>query len=366
MKKKAAIITASDPFFYKGGIETYTLHLMRLLEKYNLTLKIHKIDSPNRKHTLHNRYLEDLYETGRRLLSSEENYVMVIANSFYGFSLFPPSTERTFNIFHLSHMGFAESIRDSVPAPQYLEWKYLWGEFAENLSLFQRKSIAVSRSVKEELEYYYSATGIKVIHNALDLETFRPIPKPEARARLNLPQNTITGMYAGRWDLLKGSDIAEKVISLTPDINWLIVTGTDSGEFPFVQQENTFVFREVPNTDMHIFYNAADFLIFPSRYEGFGYVFLEALACGLPVISTSVGIVKEFSGLHPLKDYIIPHPRNGTDSVATACLRLIRKVINDNGYKNFLHHDCRELLEKNFSIQQWETAMADFLGLENA
>ena len=49
----------------------------------------------------------------------------------------------------------------------------------------------------------------------------------------------------------------------------------------------------IPLEDLPLFYNACEFLIYPSFYEGFGLPPLEAMACGTPVIASNVTSVPE-------------------------------------------------------------------------
>ena len=48
--------------------------------------------------------------------------------------------------------------------------------------------------------------------------------------------------------------------------------------------------------DLSMFYNLADLFVFPSRYEGFGFPPLEAMACGTPVICSNTTSLPEVVG----------------------------------------------------------------------
>jgi glycosyltransferase involved in cell wall biosynthesis len=52
----------------------------------------------------------------------------------------------------------------------------------------------------------------------------------------------------------------------------------------------------VPRSDLPYLYNAADVFVFPSLYEGFGFPPLEAMACGTPVVTSSVSAIPEMVG----------------------------------------------------------------------
>lgn len=74
----------------------------------------------------------------------------------------------------------------------------------------------------------------------------------------------------------------------------------------------------VPDKDLPALYQAAFALVYPSLYEGFGLPVLEALACGLPVITSRASSMAEIGGESAL--YVDPKDEN---EIAAAMTRLV-------------------------------------------
>ncbi len=83
----------------------------------------------------------------------------------------------------------------------------------------------------------------------------------------------------------------------------------------------------VPENDLPLLYNAAELFIYPSFYEGFGIPTLEAMSCGVPVISSNISSLPEVVG----DGGILVDPYN-IDELAEAII----KVITDEGLREEL------------------------------
>lgn len=70
--------------------------------------------------------------------------------------------------------------------------------------------------------------------------------------------------------------------------------------------------------DLPCVYNLADLLLFPTRFEGFPLVPIEAMACGLPVVSSNIGAVQEVTG----DAAILVNPDN-PDEIAEAVVQVL-------------------------------------------
>lgn len=126
--------------------------------------------------------------------------------------------------------------------------------------------------------------SISVIPYGVDLERFRPaerVASPDPRLHL---------LFVGRINQRKGIKYLLQALRLLPPglvrltICGRVVDGLELFE-PFVEQVQ--IRPSVSEAELLAAYQQADLFVFPSVAEGFGQVLLEALACGLPVLSTT-------------------------------------------------------------------------------
>ena len=156
--------------------------------------------------------------------------------------------------------------------------------------------------IQFEMLYGNSPGAIEVVAPGVERAFFSPGDRRGARRALGLGSGPML-LFVGRIQPLKGLDIAVRALSELnrPDAQ-LIVVGGASGvegepELRRVQaiidecglSERVHFYDPQPHHLLSTFYRAADVVLVPSRSESFGLVALEAAACGVPVVATSVG-----------------------------------------------------------------------------
>src|SRR5438105_1693626 len=153
--------------------------------------------------------------------------------------------------------------------------------------------IANSEMVRKELVnlYRYPANKIDIVRNGVPLEKFRfdPAFQEKARADLKLKHDEIALLFAGSGWERKGLRFAIEAFELCRDRELrLLVAGRGDarGYKPkrFFTAEPVRFLGELAN--LQPIYAAADVFILPSIYDPFSNACLEALASGLPVITT--------------------------------------------------------------------------------
>jgi len=153
--------------------------------------------------------------------------------------------------------------------------------------------IAVSESLKCRLiELGAEPDRVTVLRNGVDSAFFRPLPRPEARAKLGLVRPAIVSV--GHLIERKGHHRVIAAMPSLPDLDLLIV-----GEGPERARLAALAARlklggrvrfvgAVPQSDLAPYYSAAEALILASSREGWANVLLEAMACGTPVVASNV------------------------------------------------------------------------------
>ncbi|MGI8891266.1 MAG: glycosyltransferase family 4 protein [Chthoniobacterales bacterium] len=149
-----------------------------------------------------------------------------------------------------------------------------------------RQVIANSEMVKREAQHYYGypADRITVVPNGVPLADFRPDPHARALRRkiLRLREDEIAVLFVGSGWERKGLRYAIKAINSLGNNFRLLIAGRGRGRWVKGQT----VRRLGPVHDLPVLYAAADIFLLPTLYDPFSNACLEALAAGLPVITT--------------------------------------------------------------------------------
>ena len=142
---------------------------------------------------------------------------------------------------------------------------------------------------------------IIVLPQGVDTNRFRPgLDARSLREELDIPEGTPAILFVGNLYPRKGVhyllDASESILKDHPDVVF-ILTGTGPSEQALKEQATRIDpsrFRFVGfRQDIPLLLSIASMLVLPSFREGLPQVILEAYACGVPVIATDVGGVKD-------------------------------------------------------------------------
>jgi len=189
--------------------------------------------------------------------------------------------------------------------------------------------IAVSKGVGRELTHHYQVPPdrIRVIPNAVDIAKFQTADASATRARiraeLGIRPDAFVMLFVGKEFRRKG--LAPIVGSLPhlPDSAVLLAVGGDD-QAPFRAQaaaagvgDRVYFSGHTPR--VQDYFAAGDAFVFPTLYEAFALVSLEAAAAGLPLLTTKVNGTEDFV-MDGVNGFFI---RRDAESIAAAVRRLI-------------------------------------------
>jgi glycosyltransferase involved in cell wall biosynthesis len=145
--------------------------------------------------------------------------------------------------------------------------------------------ITVSNLLKQKIlnQLDIDMDRIRVIPNGVDLSIFYPRDKRQARQALGLPLNKFIAIFVGGFDDRKGVlRLLEAVSGLDDKVGLVLL-----GDGPLQPDSASILYKgKVHHQQVVNWLSASDVFVLPTLAEGSNNSILEALACGLPVISS--------------------------------------------------------------------------------
>ena len=206
----------------------------------------------------------------------------------------------------------------------------------------------VSRFLREKtLTNYNIQKEIEVIYNFIDIDKFRPNKSVEFRKHIAANNEKIlvhTSNFRVVKRVIDTIKILDKVKKEIPAKLLFVVDGPDRSECERLtrelnlQKDVIFLGKQDGLTEI---LNSADLFLMPSQSESFGLSALEAMACGIPVVSSSVGGLPELN-IHNETGYIAEI--GDTERMAKYAIELFT---NEKRYNSF-SKNARDRAVKNF------------------
>jgi glycosyltransferase involved in cell wall biosynthesis len=258
----------------------------------------------------------------------------------------------------------------NLQLPTSLSLKYfLKSKFRQGMSVMREiflwrhadLLIAVSQAQKEELKALYGIGNekIRVVYLGVDPTVFRHYNDISfLRDRLKLVNKRVI-LFVGHFGLRKGIPFLIKampqILREHPNVVLLCVGGTPKWlgtrlYWDYLENmirevsigKNVRLVGEVPHHELPYYYSMADVFAFPTLYEAFGKVIVEAMACEAPVVASKVGGIPE----------IIEHKCNGlliepgnVDELAYA----INSLLSDSEFAERLGEKARQTVIEKFT-----------------
>jgi len=265
----------------KGGVELYAQYLEQVFPD------VKKLDYHSLKNELGDVSFPFFREPKRAELLgkyAEKNFpdADIFSNGMFCWNL---KTKNQINICHGTYAAFAES---AVPKtnPDFYRLRFIYNMYEKIAAKKAKAVVANSESTASNIKRFFGIDA-EIIHPPVDTSLFFPLAKENSKEKLGW--KGVNVLFVGRPEYAKGFDIMQKLAIKNPEITFNCIL---SRSFESTLK-NLVVITPQKHSDLPLFYNASDLVLFPSRFEGFGFVTIEALSCGKKIVTLNTGIAPE-------------------------------------------------------------------------
>lgn len=155
-----------------------------------------------------------------------------------------------------------------------------------------RRIIAISKGIISDLRSEYFIEGnVDLIYHGVDIHRFNPclkiVHREKFRQSLGVSASEFIALFVG--NLQKGASAAIRSVARVPGVRLTLVSGSENFTEKKLATElgvNERIIWLPKSREIEKYFAAADCFVFPTVYEPFGMVISEAMASGLPVITS--------------------------------------------------------------------------------
>lgn len=193
---------------------------------------------------------------------------------------------------------------------------------------------------------YLNKYDVKVINNGINLDIFKPTESDFIKKH-NLENKYIILGIANFWGKRKGLDVFIKLAKELNNNYQIVLVGTNDNVDNLLPSNIISIHRTYNQKELVKIYSSANVFANPTREENFPTVNIEALACGLPIVTFNTGgspeiidktcgIVVEKNNVEQFKNEIINICENNTID-KNACLLRAKKYDMQKSFKDYIN-----------------------------